>query len=570
LDPILYTSKNFLPATRRTTFFFSMRIMLQLYMSQWLNQFKFIKLDQILKNLLLSTFALLVAWAEWTFFNRFFDLLLQVPFGFQLAMPHLFSYMGSFLFAFLAYSSILTALSSLYHSSDLPLLLSFPLNLKVLLLSRWLDVFIRSSITLIFLMIPPMISLYQVTDPGFFFFLIYLLTVFALAALATSTGFIVAMVLMLFFPARRLHQSVAVLGLIFATFLILALRYLNIEQLWSEQALSNPLILFLREEPGGIFQYGPGKLFASSTGRYLISAPHWWTWFLVVLGLGAFSIWFALVCGRWIYLKGWWKSQEQADPSVRRFTFSSYQFWQRTPFSPLVRSMLWKDWMILTRDPSVWTQLFMMIPLAVLYLLNLSFLPIQEDAIQPILSICNVGLIGLIIAAVGARFLFPAASREGRAVWIPFVSPMQPIAFIFQKGAFVLPPVWFLGLLLLILSCWTLELHARAILWTFLYGTYLIALLGIQAVCLGICFPAFHYHHLLEVSLGKGAFLFMVVALLETGSLVYLGLKDIFITGEISLPLLNTDFILWGFTWLLVTLLIYYGSIRRLNNPNLV
>ena len=72
-------------------------------------------------------------------------------------------------------------------------------------------------------------------------------------------------------------------------------------------------------------------------------------------------------------------------------------------------------------------------------------LPIQEDAIQPILSICNVGLIGLIIAAVEhASSSLPPAVKAGQ--YDSLRLPMQPIAFIFQKGAFVLPPVWFPGL----------------------------------------------------------------------------------------------------------------------------
>lgn len=541
----------------------------QLPFMQAKNQLRRVKMDTVVKNLVLFSFTVMVAWAEFVFFNQFWTVLGRVPFGLSLILPHLFSYMGSFLFAFLAYSSVLTALSALYRSTDLHLLLTLPVRLMPVLFAKWLDVAFRSGATLVLLMIPPMISLQQHLGLSNNFFLIYLPSLLALAAIAISVGFVIALLMMLLFPARRMHQTVAVLGLIMATLMIMAVRFLHLENLWSENAQSSPLLLFLQQEPQGWMQYAPGELFANSVASYIFSGTRLWQWFSLTLLLGAASVFLSLLLGKLFFMRGWWKSQEQADPAVAQRTVSSREFWYRLPFSAVLRAMLWKDWLILIRDPSVWTQLFMMIPLAALYLLNISFLPKQEPAIQPLLAVANVGLVGLIIAAIGARFLFPAASREGRAVWIPLVSPMRPLQFLIQKSLFVLPPVLLLSLLLLLLSGWLLSISSSLMIWCLVYGMVLILLIGVQAIGLGIWFPSFRYHHLLEVSLGKGAFLYMVLALLETGTLVYLAYRRLFSGEATALPLSEQTLLLWMAGWSLITLLILNGGLRKMARPEL-
>mgnify|MGYP006966086212 FL=1 len=76
------------------------------------NRIRSIRVGDFWKYTVLLGFAGGVVWAEYVFFDRFWALLGSVPFGYTLLVPRFFSMMGSFLLAFLSYSSFLSALSS--------------------------------------------------------------------------------------------------------------------------------------------------------------------------------------------------------------------------------------------------------------------------------------------------------------------------------------------------------------------------------------------------------------------------------------------------------------------------
>ncbi len=517
--------------------------------------------EDCLKHGVLLLFGLGVGWAEYAFFERFWTILGSVPYGYALLLPRFFSILGSFLFAFLAYSSVLTALAAYFQSEDLPFLLSSPLRLPWILLYKWLDVAVRSGVTLVLLSLPPMIALGLVLKLPLSFYLAYLGAVLAFSGIAVSLGVWVAMVMVAVFPVKRMHQTVAFLGLSLAVLLITALRFLHLETLWREEAASNPLILFLRYEPGGWIRYAPGLLFSRAIQPFVLaqSGSVSGLCFLVMIsgGVIAGTAWLP----KRLFLRGWWKNQEQADPEVHPRGWIRKAGSRVPPGSLWI--LIWKDWLIFKRDPSIWTQLFMMVPLAALYLLNLSFLPLQGETLAPFFALADVGLIGLIIAAVSARFLFPAASREGRPVWIPAVSPVSPGTIIWQKAIFLIPPVMVLSTVMLILSSKILHLPPPLARWCFGYGALVSLQICLMAVFLGFCFPSYKFRHVLEVSLGKGAFLFMMLALAQIMLLVYGAWRLLMNSPEPVLPLWDGRFMAWLAGWSGVTAVCYWAGRRR-------
>lgn len=511
------------------------------------NRIRSTGLEDLFKHIVLAGFALGVAWAEYAFFLRFWAVLGNVPLGYALLMPRFFSLFGSFLVVFLFYSSFLTALSSLYRSDDLDFLLSMPVPVSLILFFKWIDVAIRSGGTLLFFSLPPAIALGKTLSLPLSFYGGYLLSALAFFAIGISAGTILAMGFMAFCPVKRMHQTAAIVGLCIAALAITGLRFLHLETLWSDRAATNPLILFLQQEPTWIARLAPGQYFSSALISSLIPAnSHWEFWRL--LGVGFLSVMIAIFGGRTLFLRGWWRSREQGDPIVlSSVRMASVCKTERN--SSRFKTLIWKDWLILKRDPSIWTQLFMMVPLAALYLLNLSFIPLRSQELIPFYAIADLGLIGLIVAAIGARFLFPSASREGRAVWIPSVAPITGRKVILQKTLFHVPPVMGLAFFLLAGSATILKLPGEWSIWILFYGLFLSLLICLLSIFLGFCFPSYSHRHLLEVSLGKGAFLFMLLALILIVSLEYIAFQNAIWNPKSRLSLFQIDLILWAVAW---------------------
>lgn len=524
-------------------------------------------LDKYFKNLILLTFGAGVASAEYVFFAKLWETADQIPMGFILLLPRFISLTCSFFFAFLSYSCLFTALSTLYHSEDLKILLCSPLSISGILIHKSIDIFIRSGSTLILLSLPAIVSLGVHLHCGMFYYIFTLIQIVAVSIWAAGIGICLAMALMAVFPAKRMHQTIAILGLGIAVFAITSLRFLHLESLWGEDALKNPLFTILGEE-SWLTKYSPGYLFAQAVFPLCAGDKSLSFWYWINLGISIFSIGGILLLGKGIFLKGWMRLQEKCDPDIRRSMYSTTNIWDKIPFSKPWASLMKKDAAIFVRDASVWTQVLMMVPLGVLYVLNILFLPTGQNELRNVFAITNLGMVGLIIAAVGARYLFPAASREGKPVWVLYSSPLGIKTKIFQKLLFAIPPVFLLGMTLLIVSCALLNIETTLFIKVISIGFFQVLQMCMMAVFLGFCFPVYSFQNVMEVSLGKGAFIFMLLAVLEIGSFLYMVWNSTIITGEITIPVWSTPFWLWGIAWIATTYTCFLLGWKRSRFPD--
>jgi hypothetical protein len=96
-------------------------------------------------------------------------------------------------------------------------------------------------------------------------------------------------------------------------------------------------------------------------------------------------------------------------------------------------SQLSKDAKYLVRDTSQWIQVVFLVGIVVIYLFNMYKLPEDVMGLKNIIYFLNIGFIGFVLAAIGARFILPVISVEGRAFWTYRSSPTTMKRYVMDK-----------------------------------------------------------------------------------------------------------------------------------------
>jgi ABC-2 type transport system permease protein len=337
--------------------------------------------------------------------------------------------------SFLAFSGVVTALSTFFLAEDLRLLLVAPIAPRRLFHARFLRTVVQASWMVVIFLVPVLIGIGRAKCASLTFYLIALLTVVPFSIIPIAAGTAATLILVNTFPARRARDILMLMGLLFAASLVIVLRFIRPEQLLKVESLPD-LTDFFATLQSPITPLLPSfwageTLFASlQGGRDLLHAAALWTTALAsVVALRAAS-------ERW-YFSGYSRSQEA--PKARFTKFRTLDFVAAAlPLSTVRRQLLIKDLKIFLRDVSQWSQLLLLLALVLLYLYNfrvldLSKIPYMSGFLKNIYAFINLGMAGFVMATVAVRFAFPAVSAEGASFWIIRTSPITLHDFLWSK-----------------------------------------------------------------------------------------------------------------------------------------
>jgi len=350
-------------------------------------------------------------------------------------------------FSLLLFSSILTALSKLYLSRDLALVHSMPVRTEKIFLARWFESTLDSSWMVLIYSLPVFLSYGIVfkAGPVFYGIVIFNLVPFCLIASSLSTLVVLAVAGLL--PAGRIRGVLAILAGVLFIILVIAFRIMRPERLVNPAAFSS-VMMYVKslETPGSPFLPTTwmmdslrAALSGSATGAFFHAALSWSFSLTLIFTAMGFS--------GTVYLKG--LSRAQNVPG-RLFSFRRLMKSKRPGilhFLPgPVRAIAVKEIRTFLRDQTQWPQLFLIMALVAIYLYNFYVLPVDRSMIkmeylQNILSFLNMGLSTFVLAALSARFVFPAVSNEGPAFWIIRSSPVPIGVFLWIKFYIFLIPL---------------------------------------------------------------------------------------------------------------------------------
>jgi ABC-2 type transport system permease protein len=361
-----------------------------------------------------------------------------------------------------------------------------------------------------------------------------------------TAGLGITLLLVRFLPARRTHQVLLIGALMGSITLIMILRLLQPEKLLTPES-TDDLKRLLERMTFPALEYFP----STWATRGLLHAITGETR-LVLLNMGRLAalgfIILAAVYGTASrsFMTALSRSSESSGGKKRRRSPLT-QGWQNRIFRCLpapMRSILGKDVRSFIRDTSQWSQLFLLGALVVIYLFNIKILPQDELQLTSMLSLgdfiswLNMGLAGVVLAAVALRFVFPMISMEGRAFWILQASPVPLTPVLWARFLMHLLPMIFLSEILVFVS----NIILGADRFIHILSSVLVLLMTVtltgMAAGLGAMNPRFKHFNQAQIAVSSGGMLYMILSMLYVGVVLAASFRPVYVhflqrwTGE--------------------------------------
>ena len=410
-------------------------------------------------------------------------------------------------------SNLITALSSFFLARDLDLLLSAPIDWLKLYLAKLGENMLHSSWMVVVMAVPVFAAYGVVFDGGPLFALIAAAALLPLLVVPAAIGAAATTVLVNVFPARRLRDLLTIVAVLAASAFVLALRMARPEQLARPEGFRS-LVDFLT-----LLQAPTSPLLPSQWAADMVM--NWLT--RVADPLPIVLLWSTAaamtVLGAWVhhrlYTQGFTRAQEGGDVRGIARKQAGWVTFVLAPLKPSQRELLLKDLRVFFRDSTQWGQLILIAVLLVVYLFNISALPLNTGERLPLfitvmVIFLNLGLTGFVLASIAVRFIFPAVSLEGRQLWLLRSSPLDLRGLLWSKYWTGTAPLLILAVILMVLT--STSLKAPPAVMALSVGTIICLTLALGAIALGYgaVYPQFETENVAQIPTSFGGLVCMM------------------------------------------------------------
>ncbi|HSJ14222.1 MAG TPA: hypothetical protein VK939_07395 [Longimicrobiales bacterium] len=414
-------------------------------------------------------------------------------------------------------SNIIIGLSSFFLARDLELLAAAPVDSARIYAARFLETVLNSSWMVVLMLVPILAAYGFAYRAGPLYALVCLIAVGAFLIVPAVAGTAVTQVLVNVFPARRARDLLALLALFGSAALIMLFRLLRPEQLARPEGFRD-LVDFIGALRTPQSVWLPSEWAAEAMMAPLgVGGGDWFPLLLLVSTAAASFVLGTVLHGR-IYAEGLSRSQEGAERQLDRETRRRRRVEDVLPVAITARTLVAKDIRTFFRDTTQWSQLILLAVLVAIYIYNIKVLPLfsGEDVgflLINVVSFLNLGLAGFVLAAIAARFLFPAVSLEGRTLWLLRSSPLALRSLLWSKFWVGVTPLLVLALALTIGTNTILRVSGL-LMWLSAIAIVVITF-AVSALALGFgaLFPKFDTDNSAEISTGFGGLVFMMTAI---------------------------------------------------------
>ena len=523
---------------------------------------------------LVIVFFTLISLLIWIGLSALFWWGITMMYGVEIGGPFilrkLFEILMLSLFGLLCFSSTVTALSSFYLSDDLELLLSLPISRRQFFFGRFVDTFFQSTWMPLVLAFPIMLCYGIAYQADWSYYPLLCASLLAFCIIPSAIGICLASILVSTFPARRIREALMIVGVFAMISIFILLRSLRPERLANTENFES-VAAYVAELQTPL----PAMTPPSWISKVLLASMSGQTLPLIELGL-LFSGCIALLgISRWIttalYDDGRSKSQEARSARMARSgLLNGFINITTKPLPHFAKVIVDKDTRSFLRDPAQWTQVFLVGSIVIIAMISVAALPVETFKgpwMRPwinALSFLILALVGLVMAAIAARFQFSAVSIEGRGFWVIRTAPITAEEYLYSKWWPGIIPMIMVGEILAVSSSAILRadpaLIAVAI---FTAGGLSFALSGL-AVGMGAMYPDFKADNASKLAASPAGVLYMVLALAVVFLTLFLESYPVYLLIRSSLnniPLSNGQYLYIG-VFAVIICIIWYMCYR--------
>jgi len=414
-------------------------------------------------------------------------------------------------------SGMTTAIGSFFTDLDLDIYHAGPRSKLRIALSRWLKTFVQSATVVFFFLLPLFVAFAKQYGKPASFYAMVLINLLLMLAIPVTLASLLILLLVRWFPVRRVHQIVASIAMLILTMVVIAFRMSRPERLFAQISTDDVARVLQAIELPSMSIYPSTSLAALMTHDVAFAiAPR------IAITAGVLFALFVLLA-RSSYFAAFVRARESMAP-VAIGAKSATRLLDRivARASPPLRAMVGKEVRTIGRDAAQWSQVFLMAALLFIYLYNIRMLPLGGDARATIVAYANLGMAGFVIAAICLRFAYPSVSSEGKAFWLIQTAPVSYRHFILVKVIVYSAPLTLLALFLTAFA--NLILGANAAVWAFtLIGASMLAVTLVSlGVGMGALAPNFNAENPLQVGLSLGGFAYMAASMSYVAAMMLL------------------------------------------------
>lgn len=482
------------------------------------------------KFLFFFILGLFFVMGDYSFFYRIINYLKGQEMIGSILITQLLEMMTLTFFFMLFFSTVVAAISTLYLSSELDLLISSPLRTTSIFVIKFFQTVINSSWMVLLFGLPMLVALGSVFEKGRDYYIGMVLLFVPFILVAAGLGILFTVTLIRYFPAKRMQQVMTFMLLLFLSGLVMFFRFMRPEMLYREIEMADNMVMAFFEGlsvprspwfPSAWLTKGLINLVKGNQDGL-------WIPFLSLLLLSLFLFALVIIVARYVYFSG---LSEAGTTSIRGKVSKRdiiERFVNLFPFSIQQKALLSKDAKVFFRDAGQWSQLFILGALVVVYIFNIKNLPLGNYYLKNLIAFLNLGLAGFVLASVAIRFVFPSVSLEGEAMWVIKRSPMKMSRFLWEKYFAFLLPLLVLGEILMIGSNLLLEVDNFMMtlsVVTIFFITLAITGLGVG---MGALYPRFRYENIAQVAAGAGGIIYMIISLAYIGIVIILEARPVY------------------------------------------